>query len=66
MLRICNRNGWSIERDWQTLSDREQIEWLADDLYRQDRIADLQKALNHAEHGVLDVHAYVALMVEAL
>jgi len=66
ILRICRRNGWSLERDWQQLSDREQIEWLADDTYRQARIADVQKALNHREHGILDVNAYVALMMEAL
>lgn len=66
VLRICRRNGWSLERDWQLLSDREQIEWLADDLYRQQRINDLEKALNHREHGILDVSAYVSLMMEAI
>lgn len=66
MLRICRRNGWMIETDWHGLSDRERVEWLADDLYRQGRIAEMQKALDHREHGILDVGAYIILMMEAL
>ena len=29
ILRTCSRNGWSFERDWKGLTEREKRMWLA-------------------------------------
>lgn len=63
MLRVCRRNGWSIQRDWMTLSGGEQMEWLADDARRQRQLAAMAAALESA--SVPDVGALVAVMLES-
>lgn len=61
-MRVCVRNGWRLA-EWYALDDREQIEWLADDLLRQRSAQALLDNLSHPEHGILDVTAYCNLIM---
>lgn len=66
--RICEDHGWSIERDWEKLSEREKERWLARDLQKQQHLQKwlepfLEKAKN--DKGV-DVGAYYQLALKTL
>lgn len=62
VLRICRRNGWSVERDWDALSAWEQNEWLAEDRYRQRLLEHLTDTMTDRE-GLYtpEVHAMLTL-----
>lgn len=64
VLRVCRRNGWSIERDWDSLSDWEQTEWLADDMKLHEEVRNLLDSLSEQEK--LFPEAYVALRLHIL
>jgi hypothetical protein len=61
VLRICARNGWSIERDWWGLSERERNEWLAYDVWRQRRLELYRTAVVKAEY--VDAGSLTALLI---
>lgn len=64
VLRICERNGWSIERDWFALSDREREEWLARDIWRQDRVRRHFDTVMRMEYP--DAGSLIALLIAEL
>lgn len=35
IMRTCSRNGWSFEREWKALSEREKRLWLSWDVRQQ-------------------------------
>lgn len=50
VLRICQRNGWSIEHDWDALSEWEQNEWMAYMQYVETRMEQAEQALISKEY----------------
>ena len=60
--RICRRNGWTIESEWDNLSEWEQSEWLADDHYLQqyyDRMIDA--LIHHGDHNAYSPEIYAMI-----
>ena len=64
ILRICRRNGWSIEQMWDALSDWERGEWLAYDLWVAERLNDISEAM--AKQDKYTPESYVMLVMETL
>lgn len=64
ILRLCRGNGWSL-REWFALDEREQLEWLAYDYWRQDAVARMLKQM-HTKNGLIDVSAYVQLILQSI
>ena len=64
VLRICQRNGWSIEQVWDSLSEWEQTEWLAYDRQVSEQIVEIMQRL--ADKEALLPDAYVALLLARL
>lgn len=64
VLRVCRRNGWSIEQFWDGLSEWEQNEWLAYDQHVSQRAHEILNQL--ADKEMLLPDAYVALLLTTL
>lgn len=77
---ICERRGWSFERDWLTLSDWERIDLLAMEHRRQEALRNLLKNIQYdkvetetdangvqkmaTKHYVHDYGAYIDILRE--
>lgn len=64
-MRTCQRNGWTLG-EWAALSEHEQMEWLAWDLYRQNAIDDIFHTWKQSENGITDAAGLLMLMLESL
>jgi len=65
VLRLCERKGWTLA-DWYTLDEREQLEWLAYDNWRQQVISRMLKSVQKKDGTVVDAAAYVRLWLETI
>jgi hypothetical protein len=60
--------GWKIEADWDTLSEWERYEWLAEDYRRQELLNSFLKPFeDRIKQGEgVDVTAFYTLLLETL
>lgn len=65
VLRVCRRNGWSIERDWDSLSAWEQNEWLAEDRRHSLLLEKLTEGLTERE-GLYTPEVHAMLMLASM
>ncbi len=68
VARICERHGWTIGQ-WATLVERDQLESLARDQYRQTIVESAMEnmiKLKDGERTVADLGAYIRLFLETL
>lgn len=56
VLRVCERMGWTLKQ-WNDLDDQEQIDWLARDYYRRERIDEVLKRMGKDKNLTADAFA---------
>lgn len=61
-MRVCRRQGWTIEF-FSSLSEGEQVDWLADDLLRQELIDNVLSHVSEAKYAEVSTLLLTNLIV---